>query len=89
MTKLSDHSFFEKWAVHVSFWRVCLQARPIFFKIGPSSFPILVTNFSDHSFYEKWAVHANFGLACARARSDHFEILRATLKLVHLNFLFW
>ena len=62
-----DHSFYEKWAVHACLGLACkLQKISNFackFRIGPSSFPILVTKLSDHLFYEEWAMHARYGLA--------------------------
>ena len=109
MTKLVEHSFYEKrilgdrqtadtqqTGISHNFWAsvlACmLQPFPKFvsnLRICPSSFLILVTTLSDHSFYGKLAVHASFGLVCMHARSNPFQNLWATLKLVHLHFLFW
>ena len=79
VTKLSDHAFYRKRAMHATFGLACtLQPFPKFvgnLKIGPSSFCFLVTKLSDHSFYWKRAVHATSGLACSRAHSNYFQNL--------------
>ena len=62
MTILSDHSFYEKWAVQASFGLAYARACSKHFtfacniRIGPSSIPILVTKLSEDSFYEKQKV---------------------------------